>query len=422
MARKKTGGTAPTNTRKLALDFGSPELGVPFSIAEYRVRLEKIRREMAKRKIDLLFVASPESLYYVSGLQAIWYQIQALEHWLPLSGVAIHVDCDWFILFDNDAEMNLAKYSTVAQDVRILERHEGELMPFIIKNLKQEGWLKGTAALEKQKYRPNRAVSEAFEAKLLAAGCKKVVDGSAVVDSVRRIKSPQEMLYTRTAAKLTDIAFDAARAAIRPGVSEWDVYAEAFHAVLKAGGEPPALIWMVNAGQKTLAHHSMPSRRKIMAGDVVNFDCCAVYNRYHSNIARSFSVGEPTADVADVMKKAAGAFDIIAKQAKPGVRIQKVCDTLKAYYKEVGLWGNQWWTGGYELGAAFPPDWVGPMSYDVERDNGDLTFEEGMVLNYESDFYFPRASGMTVFIDTFLFDQGRAEIPHRTPLELLVLE
>lgn len=408
--------------RKLALECGSPEIGLPFSVAKYRMRLDKIRAAMAKQKIDTLFVASPESLYYVSGLQAIWYQIQALEHWLPLSGIAINVDCDKFILFDNDAEQNLARYSTVAQDVRILERHEGTLMPFIIENLKAEGWLKGTVALEKAKYRPNRVVSEAFEAKLKEAGVKKVADGSTVVDSVRRIKSPQEMLYTRTAAKLTDLAFKTAKAAIRPGVTEWDVYAEAFYAVLKAGGEPPALIWMVNSGQKTLAHHSMPSRRKIMPGDLVNFDCCAVYNRYHSNIARTFSLGEPDPDVADVMAKAAGAFDIILKMARPGVRIQKVCDALKSYYKEEGIWGEQWWTGGYELGAAFPPDWVGPMAYDVEADNGEATFEEGMVLNYESDFYFPRASGMTVFIDTYLFDRGRVEIPHATPIELLVVE
>ncbi len=103
--------------------------------------------------------------------------------------------------------------------------------------------------------------------------------------------------------------------------------------------------------------------------------------------------------LVSVMERA-GAFEIIRKEAKPGVRIQKVCDSIKAYYKEVGLWGEQWWPGGYELGAAFPPDWVGPMSYDVERDNGAATFEEGMVLNYESDFYFPRAQGLTVFIDT----------------------
>ncbi|HLB07539.1 MAG TPA: hypothetical protein VJN41_07595 [Alphaproteobacteria bacterium] len=44
-----------------------------------------------------------------------------------------------------------------------------------------------------------------------------------------------------------------------------------------------------------------------------------------------------------------------------------------------------------------------------------------MVLNYESDFYFPRAQGLTVFIDTYLFDQGQAEIPHTTPLDLLVV-
>lgn len=418
----KAGAKKLKSDREVALESGSPQLEIPFSTAEYRSRLDKIRQRMTKQKIDTLFVASPESMYYVSGFQAVWYQVQALEQWLPLSGMAIHVDSDKIIHFDNDGEMNLCKYSTRAEDLRILDRHEGNLLPFIVKNLKQEGWLKGTVGLETRKYRPNRAVSEAFEAKLVQAGCKRVIDGSDIVDDVRRFKSPQEMAYFRTAAKLTDIGMKAAQKAIRPGVTELDIYAETHYAMTRAGSEPSALIWPVCSGSKSLAHHSMPSRRQVMAGDVINIDCCGVYNRYHSNISRTYSVGEPAKDVAEVSAKAAGAFDVLLKHAKPGAKIQRVADALKAYYKDRGLWGNQWWTGGYELGAAFAPDWVGALSYDVERDNGEATFEEGMVVNYESNFYFPGAAGMTVCIDTMMFDQGKVEIPHRTPMELIVID
>ena len=68
-----------------------------------------------------------------------------------------------------------------------------------------------------------------------------------------------------------------------------------------------------------------------------------------------------------------------------------------------------------------PPDWVGPFSYDVEVDNKAKKFEDGMVINYESDFYLPCGAGMTLLIDTLIFVNGKAEYLHRTPQELCVI-
>ena len=74
------------------------------------------------------------------------------------------------------------------------------------------------------------------------------------------------------------------------------------------------------------------------------------------------------------------------------------------------------------MGCAFPPDWVGPSSYDVERDAGDAVFEEGMVVNYESDFYLPQGAGISLLVDTLVFDNGKAEFIHAFPHDLVVIE
>ncbi len=410
------------SNRRITLEMLSPESGLPFSSSEFKARLARVKAAMAKAKIDLLYVASPDNLFYLTGYQALWYQAQVLEHWVPISGCAIRAGADDLMFFESDAEQNLCRYTATDCDLRIQDRHDMSLMDFVVNELKAAGWAKGTLGLEMYAYRPPRGVSEEFQAKMQKAGVKKTLDASAIVNGVRHIKSPQELAFTRTASRISDIGQEAARDAIFAGATELDVWGAVMQAMAEAGGENPAITLPVDAGPKTAVPHSMPSRRVLCAGDIVNVDVCAVYNRYHSDCARSYSIGAPHKDVAKTIEKAAGAFDVLVNAANPGQRVQSACNALKAYYKKAGIWGEQWWTGGYDLGCAMPPDWVGPFSYDVEVDNGAKKFEDGMVVNYESDFYLPCGAGMTLLIDTLIFDDGKAEYAHRTPQDLCVVD
>ena len=70
------------------------------------------------------------------------------------------------------------------------------------------------------------------------------------------------------AARFTDIGLDAARNAIRPGVTELEVWGEIMGAMGRAGGENPAITLPVLSGPKANTGHSLASRKKIMAGEV----------------------------------------------------------------------------------------------------------------------------------------------------------
>ena len=273
-----------------------PEPDIPFSLEEYEVRLARIREAMERERIDLLYLSSPESMYYVSGYQAEWYQAQGPKEWPPWGGVAVHVDHDRFILFDQAEETILTRYTTVSTDTRTFASFS-DMYQGIVAYLKAEGWLGGRVGLEMWSYRPNRAVSERFQALLEAESCE-VVDGSDVVREVRAIKSPAELEYLETAARIADIGMQAAIDHTRPGVSELDVYAEIVYAMTKAGGENPAIPVLVLTGTRSCSH-MLASRRKIKPGEIVVFDICGVYNRYHGNVARTLSMGQPSPAVAE---------------------------------------------------------------------------------------------------------------------------
>jgi len=408
--------------RDLALDECQPEMELPFSVEEFQQRLQRIRTRMENGGIDVLWLMAPESLFYVSGYTCEWYQAQSPKSWPATSGIAIHRDRDDFILFDTPSEQIMVRFATIAEDIRIFpidDRRDG--IAFIIDELRASGLLGGTVGLEFYSYRPNPAISQRFRSAFEAADCA-VTDGSDVLRDVRWVKSPQEMDYIERAANITDIGLAAAAGTIRPGVTELEVWGEIIAAMTRAGGENPGLQLPVTSGLKANTGHSLPSRKKILAGEQVNVDVSGVFNRYHCNAARSFFVGAPPEDVAAYYAKSVGVFDVMAGLLRPNLPVVELVDECRRYYQEAGIWSDAGWVGGYELGIGFPPDWVGNFVYEVTGDDSGRVFEPGTVVNYETQFFGPRLTGITYTICTLMFREESAGFPVQTPRELTVLE
>jgi Xaa-Pro aminopeptidase len=407
--------------RDLALETCQPELELAFSREEYAERLARIRGRMDADGIDLLWLTAPESLYYVSGYKCEWYQAQSPKQWPATSGIAVHRDHDRFILFDTPSEKIMCRFVTCADDMRIFpmgERRDG--IAFIMDELKSEGWLSGVAAMELHSYRPNPVISARFRAAFEQSGMA-VKDGSDILRDLRWVKSPKEIEYIEKAAAITDIGIEAAKNAIRPGVTELEVYGEIMRAMAKAGGENPAITLPVLSGPKANTGHSLSSRRVIQAGEQVNVDVSGVYERYHCNAARAFHVGEPAKDVLEFHRKSVGVFDVIAKMLRPNLPVAELVAKTRAYYEEQGIWTDAGWVGGYELGIGFPPDWVGNFVYEMTDTESERIFEPGTIVNFESQFFSPRLSGITYYIDSLLFKADRAYQPVKAPLDLVIV-
>ena len=400
-----------------------PDLEHPFSRDEYQNRLSRIRERMAVENVDLLFLTSPEAMNWVSGYQCEWYQAQSPKAWPATSGIAIHVDHDKFILFDTEREQILARYCSISTDSRVFppdSMRDGT--NFIVKELTDEGWLPGTVGLELWSYRPNRVLSLRTEECFKAAGAE-VVYATQIVRDLRGIKSPAEMACIFEAARIADIGLNAAAAALRPGVMELEVYGAMVHAMAAAGGENPAITQPVLSGRKSAAAHAMSSRRTMEAGDIVLVDCSGVFKRYHCNMARTFSLGEPDADVLAQTQKSVGSMKVLAEMIRPNLPVREFYKTMKSYYEDQGIWQDRGFIGGYEMGIAFPPDWVGNFVYDVNSDeNIDRLFEPGMVVNYENQFFLPHQAGLFFMIESMAFLDDEARFLSSVPYDLTVVE
>ena len=405
--------------------FEAPvEPEVPFGEDEFAGRLERIRAAMAGAGIDCLFLTSPESLYYVSGFQCMWYQTESPMEWPPSNGIAVHVDHDRFIHFETEREAVLTRTFTVSRDTRFFPRDSyRDGTRFIAEELKAEGWLKGTLGLEFWAGRPNRAVSDCFQAAFETAGAR-IVDGSAIVREVRWKKSAAEMACLDEAARIAVAGLECAREVICPGASELEVQGEVLRALTAAGGEMPAMMLPVLSGAKANALHAVATRRRMQAGELVVIDVAGVHKRYHVNAARAFSLGEPSPEVRECAARAAGVMDRVGECLRPGLPVRELNEVTRRHYEETGLWESRGWVGGYEMGIAFYPDWVGNFVYDpLAEKNADREFEPGTAVNYEVQVFLPRHAGCFVAIETLLFgDEEVTLATEQVPYGLAIVE
>jgi Xaa-Pro aminopeptidase len=390
---------------------------VAFPRAEYLERIRRLRKRMAKNRIDLMYVTVPDHVAYLHGFVASWYKSNGPMRYPQLYGTAIHVDSDDFIHFDNPTELPVLEKTSVSTDNRFFPSRDGAPnIAFVMNELKAKGWLGGTVGMEHWGYVPNRAISTMLEGAFLAEGCR-VIDASAIVRRIRRVKSPAEIAYIKKAVAIADIGHATVVALARPGMTELEVYGETLRAMMKAGGESPALVHSFTSGPirqgRPVAHgHAMMGRKVIRAGEFLKIDIAGVYFRYHGNVQRGYVMGDPPTALVERVRKAAGAFDVFAKEVKAGMTVRQVNAVMRRYYEGVGLWTEPGWGLGYELGLSLPPDWMGEFYFNVRDERWlDRVFEANMVTNYESMFN-------TWLVDTCVYTPTGAPFLSTTPFEL----
>ena len=406
---------------------------VPFPPEEYSARLKKIRTIMADRGIDLLYVTSPENLNYISGWNGAWLKITSSQSWNDAKnmGIAIHVDSEEFILFDIGDEEGIVLNKTICTKPRIKSEMPGDpimhgkqydgprvgetLMDVIVRDLKNEGWLKDkkVVAIEMGSAKPNRLVSEAFQHKLENEGCK-VIDGTDIVAIARKIKSPLELEYIRKASSIADEAFYAVKNYLKEGITELELVGEYTNAMCKAGGENMGIVNLCTFGEERFWWpHAPASRRKLAVNDPIIIALAGVYNRYHAVQGRTFCFGEPSKEMLDNDRNSMKILNKAQDILKPNMLVKDFYHQMKQFFVDEGMWGDQYWIGGYEIGIAFPPDWVGEFTYDLFADEDEkLRFEPGMAIDFETGFG---------AIETIIVTDKKVEMLGKAPREMQIV-
>ncbi len=108
---------------------------------------------------------------------------------------------------------------------------------------------------------------------------------------LRLVKSPPEIALLREAARITDLAFEAALRMMAPGVLEVEVALELERAMRLAGADGSAFEIIVASGVRGAMPHGVASQKPLAAGELVTLDFGAVVGGYHADMTRTVAVG-----------------------------------------------------------------------------------------------------------------------------------
>ncbi len=119
----------------------------------------------------------------------------------------------------------------------------------------------------------------------------ELVEGQRLLELARSVKCPEEIDCMRDSLAVADIAMSRMREALRPGVTENELWAELHHANIAHGGE-----WietrLLSSGPRTNPWFQESSDRRIESGELVSFDTDMIgpYG-YCADVSRTFLCG-----------------------------------------------------------------------------------------------------------------------------------
>ena len=168
----------------------------------------------------------------------------------------------------------------------------------------------------------------------------KFVDASDMVDQIKVIKSEEELALIRRTAAVQDAAMQAAFAAIKPGMREFDVAAVAEHAVHNGGGEQGIYLCssMPGAGapgQAVWQANRHLQNRVLREGDV--FTLLVETNGpggQYTELGRTCVLGKAPQELSDEFALLLEARNFTLSMLKPGASCKDIWDSHNRFLRE----------------------------------------------------------------------------------------
>jgi Xaa-Pro aminopeptidase len=290
----------------------------------------------------------------------------------------------------------------------------------IAETFRERGWVEGAIGLERWSPAPGAPLLDDLGSRLGRLG-GRIVSGDWVVDRVRLVKSPAEIECVRRAGAIVDAAFDDLVEHVRPGQTELEIAARLDTVMAEQGGERAAIQTMVSAGPGVWCRtHAPPSRRPVEVGDVMYVDACGVVNRYHADVCRTFAVGRVHPEARAILEVTSQSVDEVRRAVQPGDPLDVAQRVAEEFVFSRFPREQVWWVGGYALGIAMSPNWVGHtyLSNDAFE---QFTWEPGYLTNYEN-VLFDRDAGFTAsYMETLLMTETGIEPLSTRPRTLTVV-
>jgi Xaa-Pro aminopeptidase len=373
-----------------------------FDYADRRRRLDERMREAG---VDLLFLPPSSDLEYLTGVERLiptFGQSQYAHGWVAGA----------FFRPGREPVFVLPRMLTLFE---VADEPPGEL---VVVGERDDGSALFDAAARGLGPAATLAVGDRTWAETMlhltrAVGPDMVVTGSALVNGLRRTKSPEEIAVMERACAVVDATMGAVAPSVREGVTMLELVEEVEHLMRIHGSRVPSFTTHVFTGfgeGKSSADDTCTAPAE--EGDVVMFDFGAVVDGYCSDFGRTVCVGEPEAEVREAYDLVLAAQEAGRAALRPGVPANEVNAACRRPIEEAGY------------GAAFKHRMGHGIGMDVHEppfvsDEDETPLEAGMTFTDEPSILLDGRFGVRIEDVVVCDDEGGRKL-NRFPPDLVV--
>jgi Xaa-Pro aminopeptidase len=303
------------------------------SVFDYPERRRRLDDRLRRAAVDLLFLPPSSDLEYLTGAERTiptFGQTQYAHGWV--AGAFFRPDRDPVFVLPRMMTLFELAGELPGDLVVVSERDDGRAL---FEHAARSLGPTRTLAIG------DRAWAETLIRLTEALSPDDIVSGSALVNELRRTKSPQELAVMERACRVADATMKAVAPTIRPGVTMQELVEEVEHRMRRHGSRVPSFTTHVFTGfgeGKSSADETRTTPAE--EGDVIMFDFGAVVDGYCSDFGRTVCVGEPSPEVRDAYELVLAAQEAGRDALRPGVPATDVNRVCRRPIEEAGQGPN----------------------------------------------------------------------------------
>ena len=360
--------------REVQIGQGALVQLLPFSLAEYERRHASVRSAMNQAGIDAFVSFGPENINYLTGHDTpAYHYVQAC--------LITHDQVPINVLRSLEVSNTLLR--TWSRQAIGYADHE-EPMEIVANAIRDACGPGCRIGIESESFFVNAKRFRLLLEKL-GSFATKVVE-CQLVEPLRLVKSPEEMVHIKAAARISAAAMRAAIATAAEGVNENDIAGETWNALVRQGGEFPGLPPFIVSGPRTSLGHATWAGHILERGDALAFEIPGVVHRYVAPIFRCGSVGPAKQQMKELARASLSSLEILIDNIRPGITACALHRLSVENFGRMGLTVSH--RSGYSVGVNYAPDWGEGHLLSI-MDGEERELQEGMVFHLVPGIYIP---------------------------------
>jgi Xaa-Pro aminopeptidase len=223
---------------------------------------------------------------------------------------------------------------------------------------------------------------------------------------LRRQKGPDEVELLRRCMRATEAGHAWARANVRPGLTELDVYCGISAACTKAAGQAVVVYGDFAVSPGPERRGGPPTERELAAGDMLILDYSVVIGGYRSDFTNTLVVGrEPTTDQQRLYELCCQAMAQGERELRAGRACRTVYEAVREVFVQAGVAEHFPHHAGHGLGLTHPE-----APFFVEEADEDL--RAGDVVTLEPGLYVAGVGGIRIEHNYLVTETGHERLSH----------